>query len=213
MAYKSARRRFLSASTQRQSRKMTTRLAQQIAFILEIDRLKSVLRQSRLIDSRRRENSAEHSWHIAVMALILAEHANAPFDLLHVLKMLLVHDIVEIDAGDTPAYADQGAKVVNEEHAAQRIFGLLPDDQRDECIALWHEFDAGASAESKFANAVDRLMPTLHNFNTDGGSWVTFGVDMERVTKRLQPIDDGSHVLWEYVQTLLEQAAAQGLIR
>src|SRR5690606_13001631 len=141
------------------------RLQAQLAFLLEIDRLKRILRRTSLVGGDRRENSAEHSWHLAVMAMILAEHANEPVDALHVLKMLLVHDIVEIDAGDTFAYDVQANqdKEAREQAAAERIFGLLPADQRDEIRAMWEEFDARVTPEARFANAMDRLMPALQN--------------------------------------------------
>ena len=190
------------------------RLEAQLAFLLEIDRLKRILRRTSLVGGDRRENSAEHSWHLAVMAMILAEHANEPIDPLHVLKMLLVHDIVEIDAGDTFAYDVQGNldKEAREQAAADRIFGLLPDDQRDELRALWEEFDARRTPEARFANAMDRLMPAMQNFANGGGTWRANGVDYAAVTHRLQPIGDGSDALWAYVAAMLEDAAARGLI-
>lgn len=140
-----------------------TRLDQQLAFILEIDKLKEVLRQTRLITGERRENSAEHSWHIALLAILLAEYANTPVDVLRVVKMLLIHDIVEIDAGDTFAYSavPKAEQALREQLAAQRIFGLLPPDQEEEFVALWEEFEAGATPEAQFAHALDRFMPFL----------------------------------------------------
>lgn len=190
------------------------RLQAQLAFLLEIDRLKRILRRTSLVGGDRRENSAEHSWHLAVMAMILAEHANEPVDALHVLKMLLVHDIVEIDAGDTFAYDVQANqdKEAREQAAADRIFGLLPADQRDEVRALWEEFDARMTPEARFANAMDRLMPALQNYANGGGTWRASGVDYAAVTRRLQPIGDGSDALWEYVAAMIEDAAARGLI-
>jgi putative hydrolase of HD superfamily len=190
------------------------RLTQQIAFVLEIDRLKSVLRQTQLIGRERRENSAEHSWHIAVLAMLLAEHANQPVDLLHVVKMLLIHDIVEIDAGDTFAYssvpkAEQSAR---ERLAAQRIFGLLPADQQREFLELWEEFEARLTAEARFANAVDRLMPVLHNVHGNGGTWKQHQVSYEQVVQRLNPIGDGSAALWAFVQSLLTSAVQEGML-
>ncbi|HEX8673323.1 MAG TPA: HD domain-containing protein, partial [Longimicrobium sp.] len=149
------------------------RLSRQLAFIVEVDRLKGVLRQTSLIDRSRRENSAEHSWHLAMAALALAEHAPADTDLLRAIRMVLVHDIVEIDAGDTFCY-DDGAhldKEARETLAAERIFGLLPPDQADEMRALWDEFEAGETPDARFAVALDRLQPLLVNFNSDGGTW------------------------------------------
>ena len=191
------------------------RLEQQIQFVLEIDKLKSVLRRTSLINEARRENSAEHSWHIALLAMILAEHADEPVNILHVIKMLLIHDIVEIDAGDTFAYsnvskADQHTK---ERLAAERIFGLLPEDQQDEMLALWEEFEAMQTPEAKFANAMDRFMPTLHNYHNHGGTWHENGVTLERIQKRMSPIGESSTVLGQLTAALLQDALAQGMIR
>ncbi len=192
-----------------------SRLTSQLAFIREIDRLKRILRRTSLIGGDRRENSAEHSWHLAMMALVLAEHANAPVDLLHTLKLLLVHDIVEIDAGDTFAYDVQANldKEDRERAAADRIFGLLPADQCAELRGLWEEFDARATPESRFANALDRLIPALQNYENGGGTWHVAGVDREAVYRRLQPIEEGSQVLWDTLEAMLADAVARGLIR
>lgn len=186
------------------------RLARQIEFILEVDRLKEVLRQTRILEGGRRENSAEHSWHIALMAMVLQEYANEPVDVMRVIKMLLIHDIVEIDAGDTFAYGDQSLKALEEEKAAVRIFGLLPAVQRSEFIALWDEFEARATAESRFANAMDRLMPALHNYVAGGGTWAEHHVTRSQVHSRLSPIGDGSTVLFDYVWPLIQDALGQG---
>jgi putative hydrolases of HD superfamily len=192
-----------------------SRLAAQLTFLLEIDRLKRILRRTSIVGGDRRENSAEHSWHLAVMAMALAEYANEPINLLHTIKLLLVHDIVEIDAGDTFAYDVQANldKEAREQAAADRIFGLLPDDQRDELRALWEEFDARESPEARFANALDRMMPSLQNYQNGGGTWRAAGVDREAVYRRLQPIEDGSQTLWDYVETMLDDAFVRGLIR
>lgn len=191
------------------------RLTAQFTFLLELDRLKRILRRTSLVGGDRRENSAEHSWHLAVMAMVLAEHANETIDLLHTLKLLLVHDIVEIDAGDTFAYDVQANldKEQRERAAATRIFGLLPDDQRDELRALWEEFDARQTPEAHFANALDRLMPSLQNYQNGGGTWRAAGVDQAAVYHRLHPIEEGSHALWSYVEAMLADAATRGLIR
>ncbi|NJN84885.1 MAG: HD domain-containing protein [Caldilineaceae bacterium] len=191
-----------------------TRLDAQIRFILEIEQLKSVIRRSELINLGRYENSAEHSWHIAMLAIILAEHANAEVDLLRVVKMLLVHDIVEIDAGDTYAY-DTTARVDQHDReaaAAQRIFGLLPADQASELISLWEEFDARATAEAKFANAVDRLMPLFHNYYSQGRAWQSHGVTRDQVTERLSPIEEGSTELWTLARSFIDDAVSQGFL-
>lgn len=186
------------------------RVQKQIAFVLEVDRLKEVLRRSMLLGSGRRENSAEHSWHITLLAMVMQEYAAKPVDLLHVLRMLLVHDIVEIDAGDTFAYGDQSHKAQNEEDAAARIFGLLPPEQGAEFTDLWREFDGRATPEARFANAMDRLMPALHNYFGRGGTWREHGVAWQQAVTRLQPIDDGAPTLWQYLLPLLEQARARG---
>ena len=192
-----------------------SRLNAQLTFLLEIDRLKRVLRRTSLVGGERRENSAEHSWHLAMMALVLADYANEPVDLLHTIKMLLVHDIVEIDAGDTFAYDVQANldKEAREQAAAERIFGLLPPDQCDVVRALWEEFDARQTPEARFANALDRMMPALQNYANDGGTWRMAGVDYAAVVRRLHPIDDGSHMLWQHVDAMLTDAVASGLIR
>lgn len=191
------------------------RLAQQIEFIMEIDKLKNVLRRTMVLADGRRENSAEHSWHIALMAILLAEYANAPVDLLRVVKMLLVHDIVEIDAGDTFAYSgvSRSEQQAKERLAAERLFRLLPVDQAAELRALWEEFDASESAEAKFALAMDRLIPALHNYYGNGGTWHEPGVALDRVIKRLSPIGDGSSELWQFVERMLHDAVARGFLK
>jgi putative hydrolase of HD superfamily len=190
------------------------RLEQQIAFLVEIDRLKQVLRRTRLVGGERRENSAEHSWHIAVIALVLAEYSNAEIDLARVIKMLLVHDIVEIDAGDTFAFDTAGYldKADRERVAADRIYGLLPEDQARELRGLWEEFEAETTPEAQFANLADRLMPALQNYNNDGGTWREADLDRAMVDKRMQPIG-AANAVNAYVQALLDDAVAQGMIR
>ncbi len=193
---------------------MNTRLDRQIAFVLEIDKLKSVLRRSYLLNENRHENSAEHSWHLSVMALVLAEHADAEIDQLRVLKMLLVHDIVEIDAGDTFIYDTAGndTKATREQEAAHRIFGLLPSDQSAELQELWQEFEARETPEAKFAAALDRLMPLLHNYHTEGRSWKEHGITKEQVLRLNRHIANGSETLWEYAEALIDDAAAKGYL-
>lgn len=193
---------------------MSLRLDQQIGFILELDTLKSVLRRSYLLNNTRRENSAEHSWHLSAMALVLAEHANADIDQFRVLKMLLVHDIVEIDSGDTYIYDTAGndTKAVREQEAAQRIFGLLPDDQKLELTRLWQELEARETPEAKFAAALDRLMPLLHNYHTEGRSWREHGITKQQVLNLNRHIADGSQSLWEYAESLIDDAAAKGYL-
>ncbi len=185
-------------------------LARRIAFVLEVDKLKEIERRTHVLVSGRRENTAEHSWHVALMATVLHPYANEKVDLLHTIKMLLVHDIVEIDAGDTFAYADQSNKADDEAAAATRLSGLLPDAQRDELRALWEEFDARATPESRFANAMDRLMPALHNYYGGGGTWREHSVTRAQVDVRLSPIGEGSESLWRWLQPLLDEAALRG---
>ena len=194
---------------------MNTRLEQQIAFILEIDHLKSVLRRSYLLSEDRHENSAEHSWHLSVMALVLAEYANAEVDMLRVLKMLLVHDVVEIDSGDTYVYdaAGNDTKAERENAAARRIFGLLPEDQAAELSALWQEFEARQTPEAKFAAALDRLMPLLHNYHTQGRSWQEHGITESQVLRLNRHIADGSETLWNYAEALIQEAAKSGHLK
>ncbi len=190
------------------------RLNEQIDFLMEIDKLKTVLRQSCLIHADRRENAAEHSWHVAVMAMLLAEYAAPDIDRLRVLHLLLIHDIVEIDAGDTYCYdADaMSHKVERETRAAQRIFGLLPPEQGAALQTLWQEFEAQTSREAQFANAVDRLMPILHNYHTQGRSWRAHGVSRAQVLAHNGQIRQVSEDLWRWVETLLEEAVARGYL-
>jgi len=189
------------------------RLEQQFRFLREIDRLKSIERQNILADASRRENSAEHSWHIAVCALCLAEHAATPgVDLFKVVRMLLIHDIVEIDAGDVflhepAALAEQAAR---EKAAAQRIFGLLPVDQRGEWLALWHEFEAGTSPESVLAHAFDRVQPAILHEATGGVIWQKYGTTHEQVQNRMRVVGTASPTLGERVQAIIAQAKAAG---
>lgn len=190
------------------------RFEKQIGFILEIDRLKDIFRRSYVIESRRLENGAEHSWHITLMAFILFEYAPKEVQILRILKMLLIHDIVEIDAGDTYCY-DQEARLDQEERervAARRIFGLLPEDQRQEIWSLWEEFGAGQTLESQFAQAIDRLMPLLHNFYTLGKSWQEHNVTRDQVEKRMWPIKKVSSKLWIYAKDIIDKAEEQGYL-
>lgn len=192
------------------------RLEQQIAFIIEADKLKEVFRQSLNSQSRRRENDAEHSWALCLIAITLAEHANVPdLNLPHTLKMLLIHDVVEIDAGDTFAY-DEAAMATQHEReskAADRIFGLLPDDQAKEFRALWEEFEAHETAEAKFARSIDRFQPMLLNCLTEGAAWNKHGVTREMVIARNRMIEDGCTPLWEYAQRMVKQAVEAGHLR
>ena len=190
------------------------RLAQQLQFILELDKLKTVLRRNLLSDGSRVENSAEHSWHLAAMAGLLAEYAAEPVDVMRVTRMLLVHDVVEIDAGDTYAYdpAANVGRAEREEIAARRVFGLLPPDQAGELRQLWDEFEAVETAESRYANALDRLQPLILNFHSRGESWRRHGVTAAQVRERMRPIQTGAPELWSVVEDLLKQAVERGYL-
>ncbi|MBM3872402.1 MAG: HD domain-containing protein [Verrucomicrobia bacterium] len=190
-----------------------SRLARQVQFIVEVDKLKDIYRQTVLIHSGRAENDAEHSWHLCLLVIVLAEHANLPdLDTLRVLKMLIIHDVVEIDAGDTFAYdehrmSDQHAR---EARAAERIFGLLPEDQARELRELWDEFEAKQTPEARFATAVDRFQPVLLNLLTQGSAWRRHGVTHDRVVARNRHIAEGSSTLWELAEAMLEEAVRDG---
>ena len=189
------------------------RLERQLWFLLEIDQLKGVLRRTTLLDRSRQENSAEHSWHLGMMAVILAEHAGQPgIDLVRVIKMVLVHDVVEVDAGDTFVYDEEANrdKEEREQRAAERLFGLLPEDQGSELWALWEEFEARRSPEARFAAALDRLQPVLLNVHTQGSSWRRNGIRSHQVLERNRLINDGSPPLWEHVRRLIDEAVAEG---
>ena len=192
-----------------------TRLDQQLSFILEIDKLKTVLRQTLLIDKSRRENSAEHSWHLAVMAMLLAEYAVEPIDQLRAIKMLLIHDIVEVDAGDTFAYDTVGNshKDEREQRAADRLFGLLPPEHGRELRALWDEFEARQTPESKYANALDRLQPLLHNSRTEGGTWRIHKVTRAAVLKRMEPVKIGMPEVYPLIEKIIDDACRLNWIK
>ncbi|BCU78853.1 HD domain-containing protein [Luteolibacter sp. LG18] len=189
------------------------RLARQLRFIIEADKLKEVFRQSLCSQSRRQENDAEHSWHLALLVITLAEHSNVPdIDVARVLKMVILHDLVEIDAGDTFAYDTAGAadQKEREARAADRIFGLLPEDQGAEFRAIWEEFEARETPEAKFASAVDRFQPMLLNLLTEGTSWQKHGITHDRVVARNRNIEEGSEELWRCMSAMLDEAVANG---
>jgi putative hydrolases of HD superfamily len=203
-------------SIEKAQQQMTmSRLESQLAFLIEIDKLKNVIRRSMLCDGSRRENSAEHSWHLATFAAVLAEYAPEAINLTRVLKMLLVHDIVEVDAGDTFAYdfANRTTQHERELRAADRLFGLLPADQASELRALWEEFEQQSTPESKFANALDRLQPLLQNLYSGGQSWREHGVTAEQVLERMRPIETGASELWPFVLDTIERAVERGLLK
>ena len=190
------------------------RLEQQIAFIVEIDRLKTILRQNYLADGSRRENTAEHSWHVTLMAMILNEHAAEPVDRARVLELLLVHDLVEIDAGDTFAYDSAGeqTKAAREQAAAERIFGLLPAAQAEQLRAAWDEYEASETPEARFALSLDRLMPMIHNSLTEGRAWQVNGVTADKVRHRAESISRGAPALGELAARLIESSVAAGFL-
>ena len=187
------------------------RLKRQIRFLVELDALKRVERRSYLADGSRLENSAEHSWHVAMLALVLAEHADEPLDVGKVIRMMLVHDIVEIDAGDTFRYDDASKQDApeRERRAADRLFGLLPADQGRELRDLWEEFEAGESSEARFAAAVDRLMPLLQGHATRGRTWREHGITEDRVLERNRPIAAASKRLWELARGRIAECVEQ----
>lgn len=194
--------------------KSAKRLGTQLDFLREIDKLKGIERRTYLNDGSRHENSAEHSWHLALMAVVLQEHAAETVDLAKVIRMLLVHDIVEIDAGDTFCYDELGNrdKEEREQKAADRIFNLLPDDQSAEVRALWDEFEERSTPEARFATALDRMQPLLHNYSTRGGSWREHGITRRQVEERNHVIELGSPKLWSFAMSLLDEAEAEGFL-
>jgi putative hydrolase of HD superfamily len=183
------------------------RLLEQIRFIAEVDRLKTVLRQSRLTDGSRQENSAEHSWHLGLMAMLLHEFAEAGTDVRRVMEMVLVHDIVEIDAGDTFAYDAEGNadRAAREAAAADRLFALLPADQCMHVRELWNEFERGDTPEARYALALDRMQPLIQNVMAGGGSWLVRRVTREQVLDRMMPIQDLSAPLWAWVVSAIDE--------
>jgi putative hydrolase of HD superfamily len=189
-------------------------MQQVIDFILEIDKLKGVTRKTRPLGLDRYENSAEHSWQIALLAMSLAPYAELPIDLDRVIRMLLVHDIGEIDTGDTIVYAEEGLadRKAAERVAVERIFGLLPEHQAAALMALWQEFEDGATPEARFAHAADRAMPVLLNLANSGQSWKENGISHARVVGRIAaPIRDGCPALWRYLEGRLQEAKERGL--
>jgi len=191
-----------------------TQLESQIRFIIEIDKLKNILRQTKIMDGSRRENDSEHSWHLGVMAVLLSGYANEKIDVLKVVKMVLIHDIVEIDAGDTFVYDRPLAHSPSEKEqkAAERIFNILPQDQTKEIMALWQEFEARETPESRFAAALDRLQPILCNIKNQGGAWKEHGITFERVIERNKHIAEGAPELWKYAEKIIRNAVSKGFL-
>ncbi|HHV86339.1 MAG TPA: HD domain-containing protein [Petrimonas sp.] len=190
-------------------------LLKQISFIKEIDKLKYIQRKTKLFNSDRHENDAEHSWHLAMMALVLAEHSNRPVDILKVVKMVLIHDIVEIDAGDTFLYdtLKNHTNTREELAAAKRIFGLLPEKQAEEFVEIWKEFEDGITDEAKFAKSMDRFEPLLQNTSNNGGTWTEFNVDYQKVYDKKKAIKDGSASIWDYAENLINESVKKGILK
>lgn len=186
-----------------------------VRFLMEIDKLKSVQRRSKVIGTDRQEDSAEHSWHFAVAVMSLTPYADDGIDITRVLKMALIHDIVEIDAGDVLVYDLKARAAIQEQEqaAAARIFGLLPPPQRDQFLTLWHEYEAGDTAEARFALMIDRVMPVLMNLHNGGQSWVEHGIRLEQVLSRNDFIHEINPALWGYLKQHLEDAQAKGWLK
>lgn len=191
------------------------RLKKQMEFIIEVDKLKDIIRQTNLTNGERKENDAEHSWHLALMAVFLSEYAKEPVDVLQVIKMVLIHDLVEIDAGDTYLYdeAGNGTKAVREQKAAERIFNILPGDQAEELFWLWQEFEDRKTPESKFANTLDRIQPVLLNDATEGRAWREHDVCIDQIMSKNEYTSQGSDVLWAYIQEVFEKNIENGNIK
>lgn len=187
-------------------------LEKQLSFIMELDKIKKITRQTYLSDGSRKENDAEHSWHLAVMCFVLSEYSNEPIDVLKTMKMVLMHDVIEIDAGDTYAYDAEGNKTKRERElkAAERIYALLPENQAKEYRRLWDEFEAMETAEAKFANVLDKLQPLLLNDASGGISWEEHAVKVSQVLKRNERVHEGSEELWEYARALIQKNVDEG---
>ena len=191
------------------------RFTEQIKFLVEMDKMKNIYRRTRVLHEDRSENDAEHAWHLAMLALVLSEYANEPVDLKTVLATVLIHDVVEIDAGDTYAYDTEGysTKEAREKKAADRLFGMLPEDQGTYLRRLWDEFEAQSTPEARFANSLDRVQPLLLNYCKHGETWVQNGIRREQVEARNQPTYDGSKVLGDLAMELIRRAAEEGLLK
>lgn len=188
-------------------------LTEQLSFLVEIDQLKNILRKHKVLGTSRRENSAEHSWHLVIAAMVLANYSNEPIDLLHTLKLLAIHDLVEIEAGDTFLYDrnDEHALFLKERHAAEKIFGLLPKEQSQTFLNLWLEFEEGTTSEAAFAKSLDRFLAMLLNFSSGGGTWKEFSITPSMALEKNAMIKKGSQELWKTAQALVEEATQKGL--
>ena len=188
------------------------RLKKQMEFIVEVDKVKNIFRQTYLADGNRKENDAEHSWHLALMAVLLQEYSNEKVDLSKVIPMVLIHDLVEIDAGDTYAYdaAGKATQKERENQSAERIFGMLPQDQGGRFRQLWDEFEEYETADSKFAHLLDNCQPLLLNDASNGQSWTEHQVKKSQIYKRNEHIPEASGVIWEYMKSLIEKHVQLG---
>ena len=191
------------------------RFSKQIDFLIEMDKMKNIYRRTRVLHEDRSENDAEHAWHLAMLALVLSEYANEPVDLKTVLATVLIHDIVEIDAGDTYAYDAAGneTKAAREQKAAERLFGMLPADQAAYLRKLWDEFEARSTPEARFADTLDHFQPLLLNYCKHGETWLENGIRREQVEKRNQKTAEGSAVIGDFVNELIRRAAEEGLLK
>lgn len=194
---------------------MNDRLKKQVEFMLELDKMKNLYRQTYVLHEDRKENDAEHSWHLAILAMLMAEHANKPVDIVKVMKMVLIHDVVEIDAGDTYCYDSEGSKTKadREEKAAQRIFGLLPDDQQKEFYGLWREFEDSETDEARFAALLDRIQPLMLNYTKGGISWKEHGIAKEQVLERNKAYFNESDDIAELIVSVINDAYDKGWLK
>ena len=194
---------------------MNDRLKKQVEFMLELDKMKNLYRQTYVLHEDRKENDAEHSWHLAILAMLMAEHANKPVDAVKIIKMVLIHDVVEIDAGDTYCYDTEGCKTKadREEKAAQRIFGLLPDDQKKEFYDLWREFEDSETDDARFAAVLDRVQPLLLNYTKGGISWREHGIAKEQVMGRNKEYFGESDEIAELIVSVIEDAYDKGWLQ
>lgn len=193
----------------------TDNLSKQVSFIKEIDKLKYIQRRTKLFNSDRHENDAEHSWHLAMMTIVLAEHSDKPIDVLKVLKMVLIHDVVEIDSGDIFLYDTTKSHTNTDEEliAAKRIFGLLPTEQAEEFISIWKEFEEGITDEAKFAKSMDRFEPLLQNTSNNGGTWAEYNVPFQKVYDKKKAIKDRSTSIWNYAENLINESVDKGILK
>ena len=192
-----------------------TRLEQQMNFIIDIDKSKEIVRQTYISSAERKETDAEHAWHFAIMAVLLAEYANEPVDVMKVVKMALIHDLVEIDAGDTYLYDEEGAKTKadRENKAADRLFHMLPEDQGEEFDSIWREFEERKTPEARFAAALDRLQPVMLNDATNGKAWEEHGITEEQVRSHNEHVKKGSLAIWEYLEKIFDKNIEKGKIQ